>query len=65
MHWTWARWACSPLEMVGEAWAVRRLDAALVLLAGGAARRVAALVLDRVLLAGAVGGTAGGGRLVR
>ena len=51
--------------MVGEAGEVRRLVAAHVLLAGGAARGAAALVLDRVLFAGPVGGTTGGGGLWR
>ena len=57
--------ASSLLEGVIGDFGVILAFAALVLRAGGAAIRAASLVLERVLRAGAVGGTAGGGTLLR
>ena len=56
----WACLAASAREVVGGVCDVALAFAALVLWAGGAAAFAAALVCERVLRAGAVGGTAAG-----
>ena len=59
MRLTCAWRALSAHILVGDSMLACRAFAALVLLAGGAARRAAAFVLERVLLAWAVFGTIG------